>query len=250
MAEPRHLRNAPITEMLFDIRLAASGTFAFTPAQLDAIRRAVADRYPRDEEKQRFEGTVKIEQGRLVADNQLLGSKGLFVKTEDELTVGQFRPDGFTFNRLRPYTRWEELFPEALRLWRIYTDVSGRRDVARVGLRYINHLDLPLREGDDFAEWMEMPPGLPEGLPSLVTAFNMQFTVKTDDAGQGGVNITQRMGPETPPKVLVDIDAFRLTQGEAVPDDEGIADIFTSLHELKNRIFFSLLKERCLQLFQ
>src|ERR1051326_4411646 len=131
MAEPRHLRNAPITEMLFDVRLPVADAVQFTTAQFDEIRRAVGDRYPRDEEKQRYEGTVKFERGQLTTDSKVLGSKGLFVKSQDELTVGQFRSDGFTLNRLRPYTRWEELFREALRLWGIYADSSGRRDAAR-----------------------------------------------------------------------------------------------------------------------
>ncbi len=49
-----------------------------------------------------------------------------FSKTPDRLNVAQFRRDGFTFNRLRPYTKWEEIRPEALRLWQLYTAKAKR----------------------------------------------------------------------------------------------------------------------------
>ena len=115
MPEPRHLNNAPITEALIDFRIAPP--VKVPPAQMAETRERIRDRYPTMQERKEFQGEIKVEGGRLVANTKSLGLLGYFLKTEDELTVVQFRNDGFTLNRLKPYTSWGELFPEALRLW-------------------------------------------------------------------------------------------------------------------------------------
>lgn len=244
MADPRHLRNAPITEMLFDVRLAAPTEL--TEVHFESIRRTVADGYPRTELKQAVQGTVKIEQGRLVTDSEPLGLKGLFVKSADDLTIGQFRSDGFTFNRLRPYTSWDELFPEAMRLWRVYADVSGQTVAARIALRYINHFEVPLQHGDDFELFLVMPPNIPAALPQLVSAFFTQFTA-FDQASEMNAIVTQSLGAAPSTRLFLDVDVFKQKTADG---EDAVRDTFTALHDFKNRVFFNLLTERCLQLFQ
>lgn len=247
MAEQRHLRNAPITEMLFDLRLAAP--VDLTDEHFKALGETSVAQYPRTELKQRIEGTIKFNAGRLSAETRPLGAKGLFATSSDGLTVAQFRPDGFTLNRLRPYTSWDDLFPEALRLWNLYSAVSGGTAVGRVGLRFINHLDLPLQEGDEFSSYFTMPPDLPEPVPQSVSAFVMQFTAH-DTSTAIGANITQALAAPLPsPKVVLDIDVFKVLV-PPVRDETEIRNIFAALHEMKNRVFFGLVTERCLQLFQ
>ncbi len=247
MAEQRHLRNAPITEMLFDLRLAAP--VELTDEHFRALGEASAAQYPKTELKQRIEGTIKFNAGRLSADTRPLGAKGLFATSSDGLTVAQFRADGFTLNRLRPYTSWGELFPEALRLWNLYSAVSGGTEVGRVALRYINHLDLPLQDGDDFSLYLAMPPNLPEPVPQSVSAFVMRFTAH-DTSTAISANITQAMAAPLPSaRVVLDIDVFKVLVAP-VRDEVEIRGIFAALHEMKNRIFFNLVMERCLQLYQ
>ena len=69
----------------------------------------------------------------------------MFLRSQDDLTVAQFRADGFTMNRLKPYTGWAMLLPQVLDLWDAYVTVAQPAHVARVALRYINRLDLSLR---------------------------------------------------------------------------------------------------------
>ncbi len=63
--------------------------------------------------------------------------------SEDEVKLVQFRLDGFTFNRSKPYTSWEQVFPEAFGLWKEYVSLAAPEFVNRIAVRYINRLDLP-----------------------------------------------------------------------------------------------------------
>jgi uncharacterized protein (TIGR04255 family) len=114
---------------------------------------------------------------------QDLGFQGYFWKTSDEKTIVQFRVDGFTFNRLRPYTSWTELFPQALDLWHLYSRVSRPEVITRLAVRYINRIPLPAGVtdfSDLFVRYVFMrlsrPPPMKvlatQGLQSLQNASN------------------------------------------------------------------------------
>jgi uncharacterized protein (TIGR04255 family) len=250
MPDPRHLSRAPITEAIFDFRLPAPIDIASN--HFDAWRPILAADYPDIEVKQQLQAQVRVEAGRVSVSEEPPGRPSLFVKTADGLTIGQFRSDGFTLNRLRPYTSWETLFPEALRLWQEYTRVTQASAVARLALRYINHLDLPIQVGDDFSLYLTMPPDLPEGLPQTVASFLMQFNT-LDEPNNAAAIITQALIPPQSqgqfPKLLVDVDVYRVMDPPQTELSQ-IRETFLTLHDMKNRVFFRLLTEQCLQHFQ
>ena len=169
MPDPRHLNNAPITEALIDFQIAPP--VKVPSAQMAETHKRIRDSYPAMQERKRFQGEIKIEGGKLVVNTESLGILGYILKTEDERTVVQFRNDGFTLNRLKPYTSWGDLFPEPLRLWDLYVEVSGVQSVARLALRYINHLRLPWSEGDAFSKYLLAPPNVPEPIPQSVSQY-------------------------------------------------------------------------------
>ena len=244
MPEPRHLKNAPITEALVDFRVAP----AVELPQMTVAHEQIRDRYPLTEERNLFEGEVRLAEGKLKANTKSLGLHGYFFRTEDKVTVVQFRNDGFTLNRLKPYTKWEEVFPEAMRLWDVYIQLSGVKSVARLALRYINHLRLPLSEGDDFSKYLLAPVEVPERIPQSVSEFRTRYTAH-DNELKISVHVTQRLKSGEPHILLLDIDAFKM--GPFRPDDKAeIERSLEALHDLKNRVFFNMVNEECLQLFQ
>src|SRR5436190_21056320 len=86
---------------------------------------------------------------------------GLLFYSEDEKAVVQFRLDGFTFNKLQPYSSWEEIFPETWRLWALYQSAIGNVQITRLAVRYINRLALP---SGDFGRYLTALPQLPAEL--------------------------------------------------------------------------------------
>src|SRR5438552_19016624 len=116
MAGIRHLSRAPITEALFDFRVTLGQEFQ-TELFL-TIRDRFRDTYPMLDEIRAFEARFEFKGGEAVPGQaNVSGLQGYLFKSADGKNVAQFRRDGFTLNRLPEYTSWEELCPEALRLW-------------------------------------------------------------------------------------------------------------------------------------
>jgi uncharacterized protein (TIGR04255 family) len=212
------------------------------------VQERIRDRYPKVVERQKIQAQLKLEGGKLVADTTPLGQRGHFFRTDDERTIVQFRSDGFTLNRLQPYTSWGELFPEALRLWELYVDASGVESVARLALRYINHLRIPWTEGEEFGVYMLAAPTLPEPIPQAISTFLTRYGAH-DPKAEIGINIAQRLKPGSQGGLLLDIDVYK-TGPFAARERTLIQQVFEVLHEMKNRIFFNMVTEKCLQLFQ
>lgn len=178
-----------------------------------------------------------------------LGFQGIWLKTEDQETVAQFRVDGFTFNRLKPYTRWEQILPEALRLWGVYVEVANPQSVTRVALRYINHIKLP-SPGTELGDYIVTGPRLPPSVPQILSSFATRFVLEYPERRMMA-NVVQvlEVGVETPaPSLLFDIDVYRT--GDFEVSATAMEEILGDLRGYKNDIFFGSLTERFVEAFE
>jgi uncharacterized protein (TIGR04255 family) len=133
-----HYNKAPITEALIDIRIDPLPEQQF--ANLQRSKKYLPD-YPHEEKRNLGHATVQF--GPSVQAVAQEKPWGLLFRNAGNTQVVQFRLDGFTFSRLEPYETWEQLRDEARRLWDIYREVVGAKQLASVGVRYINVLSLP-----------------------------------------------------------------------------------------------------------
>lgn len=248
MAHPRHLRNAPITEALIDLRVIAPKDFS--AHAFDSLKPRLAASYPVALERRGIEARFEFAPSKVTASRPTdLGLQGLFFKSADDLTIAQFRTDGFTLNRLKPYTSWKQIFPEAMRLWKMYVDVVRPTSVSRLALRYINHLKLSPPVGE-FKQFLTAPPEVPDGLPQGVSSFLNRVVIHEGTTGTAAT-ITQafeqglEVGSAT---IIFDIDAFK--GDDFRPDSPDIEEVFGQLHDFKNSIFFSSLTDTLLQQYE
>lgn len=243
MAQVRHLSKAPITEALFDLRAALPEDFAVE--RLAQVHDRIRDRYPTRHEQRLFKATVSFQASRPAAPPETtdLGLNGYLFKSDDGLTIAQFRRDGFTLNRLKPYTRWAELFPEARTLWRLYAEVAGVRQFTRVATRFINHLKVPAAPGSDFDRYLTSAPPAAPGAPQPRVGF-LSRVVSRDSATDLHAIVTHATEPALEAGVqtiILDIDVYK--EGAYGPDDPALDEIFESLHTMKNDIFFGAITE-------
>ena len=248
MARIRHLERAPITEALIDIRVSVAKQFDAT-IFLD-LKESLRDRYPNVEERRGAEAAIEFGPGKpLAARTRDLGLQGFFFKSGDGLNITQFRVDGFTFNRLRPYTSWEQIIPEALSLWKLYAEKVSPEYVSRLILRYINHLNIPLPI-EDFSQYLTSRPIVPPDLPQFITSFLTRVVLYEPESGLAA-NVTQALEKGLDPNsvsVILDIDAYKT--GEFDPHGAEIAEVLEALHRFKNRVFFSSLTEAALRSYE
>src|SRR5262249_48020991 len=152
----RHLRNAPITEAIIDFRVKAKPSFR--AESFSTLVPRLAGRFPKHEARRGMEASFQVVGGIGHPPTvQHLGLQGYFFKSADEKSISQFRVDVFTFNRLRPYTSWDEIIPVAIELWGMYCNVAQPEVATRLAVRYINHIPLPASL-TDFAQYLTAAP--------------------------------------------------------------------------------------------
>lgn len=239
-AAPRYLSRAPITEALFDFRVAPPSDFQ--PEKFSSLRDALRDKYPIMEEMRRFEAVFEVKSGKPVTEANTSALRGFVFKSEDGKTVAQFREDGFTLNRLAPYTSWADLCPEALRLWNVYLGSTHAEKLNRLALRYINRLKLPPQ--GELDDWVDVgPPTFPGGPPFLATFLIQQS--RHDPATGYMANIIEalnaNLGADSSVLTL-DIDVYK--SGGLGLSDAELQPTLDGLRKLKNDIFFGAITER------
>lgn len=246
MADYPHLSRAPISEAIIDFRVKPRESVTVT--EFRTLRDQLHSRFPTDTEIRQFAIALQPGQPSVAQEQQ---TTGLLFKSSDEKTLVQFRLDGFTYNRLAPYTSWDEIFPETLRLWALYVKVARPESVVRVATRYINRLELPLPIGD-LDDYLTAAPRVPASLPQHLRGY-LQRLVIYDTANDHSLILTQ--APEANPldlsraTLLLDIDAFKDVD-QVSPESDELRGILMLLRDAKNAAFFGSITARTLDMYR
>ena len=161
----------------------------------------------------------------------------------------QSRIDGFAFNKLKPYENWDLFRSEGRILWELYSEIVNPVKVIRIGLRYINRIEVPL-PFKDFSEYLLTNPQIAPNLPQAVSHFFMRLEVPNPDIEATAI-ITQTMDKPTTAQrlpLILDIDVFRIT--EYLGKAENMWEDFEKLRDFKNDIFFNSVTEKAKELFR
>jgi uncharacterized protein (TIGR04255 family) len=248
MATVRPLARPPITEALVDIQIAPDATI--TIDRLQPLR-ALSESYPKFDEKTAFQAEFRVENGKLLPPSaKSLGFEGIWLTTEDGGRIAQFRPNGFTLNNVGAYIGGDKLLDESLALWAHFADIVTPPSVTRIALRYLNSLQLPLRQGEDFERFLTTPPQLPPEAPQFFGEF-LQRVVANHEYG-ATVAVTQQLMPNVPGaetvQLVIDVDTFLLR--ELDPSPSNLRPILATLRQIKNTTFFALLTEEAVKLYE
>jgi len=170
---------------------------------------------------------------------------GFAYRSDDEKDIFQVRKDGFTHNRLSPYTEWQSFSSEAKRLWLLYKESADPAVIEMIGLNYINEFYLPfgLSFEEYFRTYVEVPRQLPQNLMSF--SFMYQLLIP-DDAGV--LQIAQGYGPIRKPDhstVILNIQASKQINKICadVAEDE-LWDMFEKLRVAKSEAFEACITEK------
>jgi len=245
-----NLKTPPIVEAVLDIDCDMPPAFdlmALEPSARDALR----DHYPKF--RTRIMQAVQFEAAADRAPNVTTkqGIQALQFLQEDEKQLVQVRPQGFSFNRLAPYSSLDDYVPEMERTWRLFLGLAAPLQVRVVRLRYINRFLIPLTSGRvDLDEYLTLGPRLPdENRLTLVGFVNQHSAAEAGTGNQVNIILTAQPPDHDKLPVILDIEAFRLGNGE--PGDwTAIHSKIQSLRQLKNTVFKNSLTDQCLHLFQ
>ena len=244
------LANAPIIEAILDIDCAFAQGFDLA-AREEQIRAATKGSYPVFQ-PQHFHG-VRVEaigeKSPTVTKSQ--GLQGFRALQADQKQLIQYRLEGFSFNRLAPYSSFDDYLPEIEHCWKEFVQIVEPSQVKEIRLRFINRLPLPL-EGDkvELDDYFVFGPKLADDGRFSFLSFVQQY--RTIEIGTDNeLNIVLASQPTEAGNLPVIFDIQVHNRSIIDPSAwQSISSIILSLRELKNSVFQKTLTEKCIALFQ
>jgi uncharacterized protein (TIGR04255 family) len=246
-----HLSRAPITEAVLELRTRAETAWDEAEVQPE-LQKALPD-YPSIQAAQRFQHEFVMGLGQTpqqsVSD---LGWQGVQFRSADALNIAGFYRESFVFSRLHPYPSWEGFIGEALRLWGIHMSLAQPSEIQRIGLRFINQVDI----GSDDAElghFLRFPPQAAQGFDVPFNFFFHQDSLSIP--GHPYVLTLNRAlqpkqeqggGRTTPAKLILDID---VSTTSAIGLDQ-LQSCLSEMRWLKNKAFFGNFTEAAINSFK
>lgn len=248
--EFQHLPQAPIVEAVIDIR--SRSTVTFNEESLRPQVDAALTGYHFLDSHQELQHEIKLDGGQASSQIIRFDWKGLRFQSDDKKHIAQFNRDGFVFSRLEPYQDWPQLHAEAMKLWKVYLELAKPVAIDRLGLRFINRIQLPIGELQ-FEDYMKSAPQPPQGLDLPFAGFMHQNTLAVPNQPYV-INIVKTIQPPAVDEnsgaaLILDIDVLT-TQGYELDDGAELKRRLLEMRWLKNKAFFGSISDKAWTLFK
>lgn len=251
MSEPElKLANAPIVEAVLDIDCDMPPGFDLAALE-EPARQALRSQYPKFQNRLLEHHHIESKADEPSKHSARRAIQALQFLHDDEKQLVQVRGQGFSFNRLAPYTSLDDYLPEIHRTWNLFIELASPLQVRVVRLRYINRILLPFIDMRvNLDAFFNLGPRLPDEDRLQFAGFLDQHSAVEMDTGHQ-VNIVLASQPPANERLPVVFDICVASAGAVEPKDWiWIEAEVQSLRGLKNRIFRHTLSEKCLNLFR
>lgn len=233
---------APITEAIIELRYKDP----LDQATIEKLAKAFSVEYIFDEPLQNID--IKMGPAGATLEVRWLGKKLSSLDRTDILVVGV---QSFLCSRLAPYTGWEEFSGRAKRGWDACASQLGNRDLALVGVRFVNRIDIPI-ENDravDIKDYLNVHPASPD-FGGAMAGYTMQ-TVRSLGVEDCFLSLTSAAVPS--PLVgfasfLLDLTVYR--EQNLPRRSVDIWVLLDRIREHKNRVFELSVTDLARKLFQ
>jgi uncharacterized protein (TIGR04255 family) len=178
--------------------------------------------------------------------------QGLIFKSSDEKTVVQCRMDGFTLNRLAPYTDWEDVFPKAMLYWESYQTIFKPQSISNVSVRYINELTL-ISTPSTLSDYLTIAPQLVpidiDEKGSIYQFINQQgIRLDTSEIFANLILAFEGNIQEGRPVIILDIECSHIN-ATGLLEAKNLQTTFDKLRIIKNKIFYASITDKAKELY-
>jgi len=204
----RLYENPPLVEALCEFQFESSQSWDWTIPGLvyDKIRKD----FPKKKQQNIVEMAARIEQDEVTPSIKGGVNRMQFLR-EDETALIQVGPNLLVVNQLRPYTTWGKFQKMINSSLAIYRDVANPKALKRIGLRYINRLEIPEAEVR-IEDYILAVPTIPEPIPQVFATWIQRVEIPFVDSN--GIMVMQSglLKQEEPNKVnfILDLDFITL----------------------------------------
>lgn len=158
-------------------------------------------------------------------------------------------PSHFILSQLAPYPGWDEFLGRFKRDWASFKDKMGFNEISRIGVRYINRLDIPISGPTiEQGQYLNIFPKLPPEIVNIEAYAIQVVRSETDIKCRLQMNSANMPSPiANHISFLVDQDIIR--QVDVPQSDEDIFDLLDAIRLKKNSIFESCITNKSRELF-
>lgn len=246
-----HLSNAPIIEAIVDIDCDLPPGFCLADHE-EAARTLYRTEYPRFRPQFIAEHEIRhpLQDGAPPQVSARTGLQAFQFFSEDERQLVQVRSQGYSFNRLAPYSTLDDYLPEIERTWQCYRELTTPLQIRVVRLQFINRILLPAAgENLNLDRFLRLAPRLPDEDLVFAGFLNHHVVIEKGTSNEATIILNSQPFENGRLPIIFHIEARR--QGPADSADwTWIQETLGSLRTLKNRIFRNTLTDECLSLFQ
>jgi uncharacterized protein (TIGR04255 family) len=241
----RKYRNPPIVEALCEFRFEPGAPWDMAIPGL--VYERIRDNFPKRRQVQSFE--VSVAAGPEGIGQQVLTADRMQFLREDEKALIQVGPNLLAVNHLKPYPTWQAFLPLIRQGFESYLTSANPKGIQRIGLRYINRIELP-GERVELADYFAFRPFVGERLPQDYGPFIVGIQIPFEDSRDVLRLQLASAAPETPDAiaVMLDLDYFLIRPG-GVSQDE-VFEWIDIAHSHVEDVFEACITDRLRQMFE
>jgi len=221
----RRYRKPPIVEAICEFRFEPGD---WDSAMLGLVWEHVKQKFPKRQDVQKL--GVEIVPTPSGAEHKVTQRPMVRYVAEDGRVFMQVGPHFMSVNHLAPYTGWEDFRPLIETAFNAYQREAKAKMVTRIGLRYINRVELP-ESPVELEEYLELRPFVGSALPH----DHASFIVGVDFPFNEGRDVLRLQVATTQPEregdvaLILDLDHFTL-KPTGVPVDQVSSSWLESAH--------------------
>ncbi|MBN9088084.1 MAG: TIGR04255 family protein [Reyranella sp.] len=249
---PQKYSKPPIVEAILQLRYGS----ALTDAELNRLPKLLQGTYPKSKPEADIELAVEIGKDGPATATQAhpntIDTGARLISSDDQRTVIT-RSRSILFAYQAPYPGWDQFLAEAREVFDTVREKLGYRQLASVGLRYTNRIDVPLGASQETVvpgDYMVLGPALPN-IPIFPTVRTYQLVADIDLRVDQLVARVQAATLEPAlinhASLLLDIDI--MAQHHVPQKINELWELVSRMRQAKNEIFEACVTEKARQLF-
>ncbi|MCR4305158.1 MAG: TIGR04255 family protein [Gallionella sp.] len=237
----------PITEAVIGITFSSP----MDTKQLASINNALQKHYPHKQDVSTFD--LSLEFNIKDAGNNKANLKptlGYRLSTDDQTQLVVIWPNSISLSQLPPYQGWGNFIERFERDWSALKKIMGFQQISRIGVRYINRIDIPATAPViEHEQFLNIYPKMPDILNPL-EAYALQASVTLKD-----INCQLTINTASVPSPLLEhasfvIDTDISSDKNPPQSDSDLIKLLNNIRTKKNQVFEACISQPARSLFQ
>lgn len=168
---------------------------------------------------------------------------------EDETALVQVGPDMLSVNHLKPYPNWAQFKTLIFGTLAIYRQTINPESIKRIGLRYINKIEIP-QPRVQIEDYILAIPSVPQPVPQTFASFILRVEIPFEQTNGMLILQTGTVPPEQQGNTAFLLDLDFITLQPQTITLESVTDWVEQAHEKVEETFEACITEKARAIFK